>query len=80
VPRSSSSDIEAFAKLAVDAGADVVLEIAKGKAHDWQFGDAVSGEGEYLKKTGDLGEDVLPATVKLALSIVDTVKKPSPRL
>jgi acetyl esterase/lipase len=74
------ADIEAFAKLATDAGVDVALEVAEGKAHDWQFGDAVSEEGEYLKKTGDLGEEVVPATVKLALAIVDTVKKPSPRL
>jgi len=68
------ADNEAFAKLAKEAGADVTLKVAEGKAHDWEFGDVVASEAEYLKKTGDLGDDFTPG-VALALAVVDAVRK-----
>jgi len=68
------ADNEAFAKLAKEAGADVTLKVAEGKMHDWEYGDFVAKEAEYLKATGDLGEDFTPGT-ELALSIADAVKK-----
>ncbi|KAF2813997.1 alpha/beta-hydrolase [Mytilinidion resinicola] len=77
------ADIEAFAKLATEAGADVTLKVAEGKAHDWEFGDVVAKEADFLKTTGDLGEDFAPGAKVLALAIVDAVKKQkssSPRL
>ncbi|KAF2500038.1 alpha/beta-hydrolase [Lophium mytilinum] len=77
------ADIEAFAKLATQTDADVTLDVGVGKAHDWVFGDVVAKEADFLKATGDLGDDFAPGAKVLAVAIVDAVKKrktSSPRL